>query len=99
MTETTKPNPDTDGGTTPPDISAMPFDKALDELRAVVTRLEEGGLPLEESIALYERGAALHAHCGELLDAAELRVQRLVDEGTAGGSRVMDLSPEDGDEL
>ncbi len=77
------------------DIATMTFDKALDELRTVVSRLEEGGLPLEESIALYERGAALHEHCGTLLDAAELRVQRLVDGAGGGAPRVMDLRPDD----
>lgn len=81
------------------DIASMTFDKALDELRAVVARLEEGGLPLEESIALYERGAALHEHCGTLLDSAELRVQRLVDGAGGGAPRVMDLRPEDREEL
>jgi exodeoxyribonuclease VII small subunit len=82
----------------PDDMAALPFDKALDELRDVVARLEEGGLPLEESIALYERGAALHEHCGALLDRAELRVQRLVDAAGGGTPRVMDLRPDDGDD-
>ena len=78
----------------PAGIEELPFDAALEELRAVVARLELGGLPLEESIALYERGVALHDHCSHQLDSAELRVQRLVD--AAGGSlRVVDLRPED----
>ena len=81
------------------EIETMSFDKALEELRAVVARLEEGGLPLEDSIALYERGAALHEHCGTLLDSAELRVQRLVDGAAGGAPRVMDLRPDDGDDL
>lgn len=81
------------------DIDALTFDKALDELRTVVARLEEGGLALEDSIALYERGAALHTHCGTLLDSAELRVQRLVDGAGGGSPRLMDLRPDDGDEL
>ncbi len=100
MTETRTPNPaagavgpaDTD------DISALTFDKALDELRDVVARLEEGGLPLEESITLYERGAALHEHCGALLDRAELRVQRLVDGAGGSAPRLVDLRPEDSDD-
>lgn len=98
MTETPVPA----GAVTPggnDDIAAMSFDKALDELRAVVARLEEGGLPLEESITLYERGAALHEHCGTLLDSAELRVQRLVDGAGGSAPRVMDLRPDDGDDL
>jgi exodeoxyribonuclease VII small subunit len=80
------------------EIAALSFDQALDELRDVVKRLEEGGLPLEASIALYERGAALHEHCGGMLDAAELRVQRLVDSAGGGTPRAMDLRPDDEDE-
>jgi len=92
------PGPDVDPRP-PADLAALPFDKALEELRDVVARLEQGGLPLEESIALYERGAALHEHCGKLLDAAELRLQRLVDGSGGGPARVMDLRPDDGDDL
>lgn len=98
MTETQSPAPDAVNPDGPEDIASLPFDKALEELREVVARLEEGGLPLEESIALYERGAALHEHCGKLLDSAELRVQRLVDAAGGGAPRVMDLRPEDGED-
>lgn len=98
MTETPTPAAGSVTSADADDISALAFDKALEELRAVVSRLEEGGLPLEESIALYERGAALHEHCGRLLDSAELRVQRLVDGAGGSAPRVMDLRPEDGDE-
>lgn len=99
MTETPTPVPDSVSPGDTDDIASMTFDKALDELRAVVARLEQGGLPLEESIALYERGAALHEHCGTLLDSAELRVERLVDGAGGGAPRAMDLRPEDGEEL
>jgi exodeoxyribonuclease VII small subunit len=80
------------------DISGFLFDQALDELRGVVARLEAGGLPLEESIGLYERGAALHEHCTQLLDLAEARIGRLVD-GPGGAPRLVDLRPDDGDDL
>lgn len=74
-------------------LSATPFDAALTELQEVVGRLEAGGLPLEESIALYERGVALHDHCARLLTDAELRVQRLVEQ--AGGTlRALDFDPD-----
>lgn len=99
MTETPTPSPDAVNPGAAEDIATMTFDKALDELRAVVARLEEGGLALEDSIALYERGAALHEHCGTLLDSAELRVQRLVDGAGGGAPRAMDLRPDDGDEF
>lgn len=77
-----------------PDIERLAFDQALGELQAVVGRLEAGGLPLESSIELYERGVALHAHCARLLGQAELRVQRLV-EGAGGRLAVLDLRPDD----
>lgn len=75
-------------------IDAMPFDRALAELQTVVGRLESGGLPLEESIELYERGVALHAHCARSLSTAELRVQRLV-EGSGGRLQALDLRPDE----
>ena len=64
-----------------PDVEALPFDQALAELQETVRRLEQGGLPLEDAIALYERGVSLHERCARLLGDAELRVQRLVERG------------------
>jgi len=65
----------------PDTIDELAFDRALAELQETVRRLEEGGLPLEQAIALYERGVALHERCARLLGDAELRVQRLVERG------------------
>ena len=84
--------------TLPDEVTSLLFDQALEELRTVVAKLEEGGLPLEESIALYERGAALHDHCARLLDSAAARLDRLVD-GSGGMPRLVDLRPDDGDDL
>lgn len=61
------------------DVASLAFDDALAELQRTVAALEEGGLPLERTLELYERGAALHARCAMLLDEAELRIRRLVD--------------------
>jgi exodeoxyribonuclease VII small subunit len=71
-------------------VAALPFDKALEELKGIVEKLEAGNLPLEESMALFESGVLLQRRCEELLGHAELRFQRLV-EG-AGGTRTLDLS-------
>jgi exodeoxyribonuclease VII small subunit len=80
--------------TTDPAIEALTFDDALAELQRTVAALEAGGQPLEEAIALYERGVALQARCEKLLGDAELRVQQLV--ARAGGVlETRDVSPED----
>lgn len=55
-------------------ISEMSFEEAMKALEGVVDRLERGDVPLEDSIALYERGAALKAHCQAKLAAAEEKV-------------------------
>jgi exodeoxyribonuclease VII small subunit len=69
----------------PADIAALSFETALAELEQIVARLESGQAPLEDSIRMYERGAALKAHCETRLEAARLRVEKIV-VGTAGGA-------------
>lgn len=59
------------------EIAALPFEKALAELEDIVTRLERGSVALEESIAIYERGEALKAHCDGLLRNAEMRIEKI----------------------
>jgi exodeoxyribonuclease VII small subunit len=56
---------------------AQPFEKIYRELEQSVQRLEEGDLPLAESLALFERCATLAEQCNALLDAAELHVREL----------------------
>jgi len=80
--------------TADPAIDNLGFDEALTALQAVVAELEAGGQPLEQAIALYERGVALQARCEQLLTEAELRVQQLV--ARAGGALATeDVRPED----
>jgi len=64
--------------TEPTDIASLSFEQALAELEGIVQKLESGQAPLEESIALYERGARLKAHCEDRLRAAQLRVEKIV---------------------
>lgn len=59
------------------DVSAMNFEAALAELESIVQRLERGDVPLEESVAIYERGEALKRRCEELLKQAEARVEKI----------------------
>ena len=59
-------------------VTEMSFEAAMAELEAVVTQLDRGEVPLDQSIALYERGAALKAHCEAKLKEAEEKVEQLV---------------------
>jgi len=62
----------------PAEIESLSFEQALAELEQIVARLESGQAPLEDSIRMYERGAALKAHCEKRLEAARLRVEKIV---------------------
>lgn len=61
-------------------IEELTYEQAVAELEAIVTALEKGEKPLQESMALFERGQALSKHCADLLEKAELKVRMLVDE-------------------
>ena len=69
-------------------IDGMSFEEALAALEQVVGQLEGGQVPLEQSIALYERGDALKKHCDAKLGEAELKVEKIVagGEGAAAGT-------------
>lgn len=67
-----------------PDVAKLSFEQALAELEEIVSRLERGQVDLEDSIAIYERGAALKAHCEKKLKDAQARIEKIVVG--AGGS-------------
>ena len=71
-----------------PDIAALSFEDALRELEKIVAELESGQAPLERSIEMYERGARLKAHCEARLEAARLRVEKIMvgSGGEAAGA-------------
>ncbi len=64
------------GATDTPTDKALSYEEAFQQLEVVLSRLEAGDLPLEESLELFERGAALAALCANKLDEAELRVRK-----------------------
>ena len=74
------------------DIAGLPFEKALAELEAIVQRLEQGKVDLEESIAIYERGEALKKHCQSLLERADARIEKITigSGGEATGTTPLD---------
>jgi len=67
--------------TIPPDVAGLTFEAAMTEFQATVGALEAGGQPLEEALALFERGVLLQRHLEHLLGDAELRFRRLVERG------------------
>ncbi len=69
-------------------ISEMSFEQAMAELERVVGQLERGDVPLDQSIALYTRGADLKKHCEAKLRAAEEKVSQITldGEGQPNGS-------------
>jgi exodeoxyribonuclease VII small subunit len=73
-------------------VAELSFEAALKELEAIVGRLEQGEVDLEDSIALYERGQALKDHCEKKLKSAESRLEKIV-RGANGavGSEPVDL--------
>ena len=74
------------------DVTALPFERAIEELESIVKRLEEGKVPLEESVAIYERGERLKKHCEALLSRAEERVEKIRTGpgGEAAGTEPLD---------
>ena len=76
------------------DIAALSFEDALAQLEKIVSELESGRAPLEKSIELYERGAALKGHCEKRLEAARLRVEKIVvgKGGEAQGTEAAEFS-------
>jgi exodeoxyribonuclease VII small subunit len=73
------------------DIKTMSFEAALRELETIVGKLESGQAPLAESIAIYERGEALKAHCEALLKAAEMRIEKItLRNGQPTGTEPLD---------
>jgi exodeoxyribonuclease VII small subunit len=62
-----------------PEIDELGYEQARDELVEVVRALEQGGVGLDESVALWERGEALARRCEEQLAGARDRVQAVLD--------------------
>ena len=61
-------------------VEDLSYEEALAELESIVSTLEEEQSQLEETIKLFERGQALAARCGVLLEAAELKVKQVAGD-------------------
>ena len=83
----------TETSTNSKDITKMSYEDALKELETIVNKLENGDVPLEESISIYERGDKLRAHCNKLLSSAESKVEkiRISSNGSPEGTEPLDV--------
>jgi exodeoxyribonuclease VII small subunit len=68
----------------PPSSNNTSFEQAMEQLTKIVTQLEQGELPLEESLRLFEQGVKLSRMAQERLDAAQQRIERLLSVDAPG---------------
>jgi exodeoxyribonuclease VII small subunit len=62
------------------DIGKMSFEEAIKELTSIVSKIEQGQIPLQDSLEQYERGMALIKHCRGILRQAEKRIEKIATE-------------------
>ena len=74
------------------DIAALTFEEALRALEEIVRSLESGEVPLDKTMDLYERGEQLRLHCQSRLDAAQMRIEKIVagPDGAASATQPFD---------
>jgi exodeoxyribonuclease VII small subunit len=68
------------------DISKLSFEEAIKELTGIVGKIEQGQIPLQDSIEQYEIGMALIKHCRGILQQAEKRIEKIAEEEETGDS-------------
>ncbi len=66
-------------------LEQMNYEQAFSELEGIVTALEEAQTSLEEALSLYKRGQVLAAHCGALLEKAEIQIRQVENGPSTGG--------------
>lgn len=66
------------------DVANLSYEAARDELRQIVTRLEQGEVPLDQTLALWQRGQDLLTRCRAVLDDAQKRIDQAASSETAG---------------
>ncbi|CTQ70417.1 MULTISPECIES: exodeoxyribonuclease VII small subunit [Stappiaceae] len=78
------------------EIAGLSFEDALKQLETIVRELEQGNVPLERSIEMYERGDALRQHCDTLLKAAEAKVEKIQLGQNGEPTGTTELDPQNG---
>jgi exodeoxyribonuclease VII small subunit len=63
------------------EVSELTFEQAIGQLKGIVDRIEQGEIPLQDSLEQYEKGMALIKHCRDILQKAEKRIEKISKEG------------------
>ena len=62
------------------EISKLTFEQAINQLKGIVDKIEQGEIPLQDSLEQYEKGMALIKHCRDILQKAEKRIEKISKE-------------------
>ena len=62
------------------EISKLTFEQAIQQLKGIVDKIEQGEIPLQDSLEQYEKGMALIKHCRDILQKAEKRIEKISKE-------------------
>lgn len=76
------------------EVDSLTFEQAVERLEAIIAQIESGRIGLEQSIAEYERGAALVKRCRAILERSEQRVLELTAEGVREAARPVEAGPQ-----
>lgn len=70
-----------------PQVAALGFEEAVEQLEAIIERMERGEIALEDSLREYARGDALVRRCRQILDQAEQRIEAISGQSLDAGAR------------
>jgi exodeoxyribonuclease VII small subunit len=70
------------------ETSKLSFEEAIKELSAIVGKIEQGEIPLQDSLEHYEKGMGLIKHCRDILKKAEERIEKVSKEQAAEDNEV-----------
>ena len=79
-------------------IDKMNFEQAIKELTEIVSKIEQGQIPLQESIEQYEKGMTLIKHCREILQKAEKRIEKISETGNKKQTNTLEKLKEENEE-
>ena len=72
------------------ELSKLTFEQAIHQLKDIVSKIEQGEIPLQDSLDQYEKGMALIKHCRDILQKAEKRIEKISKEETPESEKGQD---------